>query len=180
MTAPASRHREASWRPALVDLAELDSERAIPPFVSAETFEWMRAEKRHLVTMTGSAAFDAPALAPVHGDLHLGNVLAEPDGRWWIVDWDDLHRGDPAADLSILLSPLLARGDPVEHLLGHRDKAFTERFALCARAVLLDDVIDSLADWARADDAPVAADEIRAAKRATHELSLRVYRERWG
>ena len=161
------------------DLAELKTEGMIPPFVTTEAFEWMQKEISRLARMTYPGAFDEPAVSPVHGDLHFGNVLVEQDGCWWIIDWEDLHCGDPAVHLSILLAPLLARGDPVEHLLGDRDKAFKQRFVLCARAVLLDDIIDSLTSWARADDAPSAAKAIRIAKRATHERAMQIYRGRY-
>jgi len=161
------------------DLEELESEKKVPPFVSAETFEWMRTETSRLAGMTSSGAFDGPTVSPVHGDLHFGNVLVEPDGRWWLIDWDELHRGDPAADLAILLTPLVERNVSVEHFLGPRDAAFMERFALCARAVILDGAIDSLTDWADADAVPGARDAVRTEKRATHERALRMYRERY-
>jgi hypothetical protein len=161
------------------DLGELEAGRKIPPFVSAETFEWMRAETSRLARMASSTAFDASTVSPVHGDLHLGNVLVEPEGRWWLIDWDDLHRGDPAADLAILLSPLIERAHSVDHFLGEQDDAFGERFALCARAQILDGVIDSLTDWADADALPVSRDAVRCGKRTTHEHALRMYRERY-
>ena len=161
------------------DLEELESARKVPPFVSAGTFEWMRAETSRLAGMASSGAFDASTVSPVHGDLHFGNVLVEPDGRWWLIDWDGLHRGDPAADLAILMTPLIERDGSVDHLLGPRNDAFMERFALCARAVILDGAIDSLTDWADADAVPGARDAVRTEKRAMHERSLRLYRERY-
>jgi len=161
------------------DLEALESDKKVPPFVSAETFDWMRAETSRLAAMASSGAFDAPTVSPVHGDLHFGNVLVEPDGRWWLIDWDGLHRGDPAADLAILLTPLIDRHGSVDHLLGPRDATFMERFALCARAVILDGAIDSLTDWADADAVPGARDAVRTEKRAMHERSLRLYRERY-
>jgi len=130
--------------------------------------------------MASSGEFDAPTVSPVHGDLHFGNVLVEPSGRWWLIDWDDLHRGDPAADLAILLTPLIERDGSVDRLLGPRDDAFMERFAVCARAVILDGAIDSLSDWADADAVPSAGDTIRTEKRTTHERALQLYRERYG
>jgi len=161
------------------DLAELESDKKVPPFVSAETFEWMRAETLRLAAVASSGAFDGPTVSPVHGDLHFGNVLVEPDGRWWLIDWDGLHRGDPAADLAILLTPLVERNGSVDRFLGPRDDSFMERFALCARAVILDGAIDSLTDWADADAVPSARDAVRTEKRATHERALRIYRERY-
>jgi hypothetical protein len=164
------------------DLSELSAEGLVPPFVSPSTFAWMQSEVARLADATAAPAFDAPTSGPAHNDLHLGNLLVDRDGAFWIIDWDEMGRGDPAADLAILLSAPLERGDPIEALLGPRDPAFRERFALCARAVLLDGVVDSLADWAHAGDAPSADDAaaIRAAKRAEHERCLAAYRARYG
>ncbi len=164
------------------DLAELHADDLVPPFVSGETFAWMSAEVARLADASAAAVFDAPAGSPAHNDLHLGNVLLDPDGRFWIVDWDEMLRGDPAADLAILLSGPLERGEPLQALLGPRDPAFRERFDLCARAVLLDGVVDSLSDWAHAGDAPDAAttEAMRASKRATHERCRALYRARYG
>ena len=36
----------------------------------------------------------------LHGDFHPGNLLPAPLGGWWIIDWVDAARGDPAADLA--------------------------------------------------------------------------------
>lgn len=161
------------------DLDELEAEDKVPPFVTASTLSWMREETGRLADIPGIASFDAEPTGPVHGDLHLANVLVEPSGHWWVIDWDGLHCGDPAADLAMLLSPLIERALPVDELLGARDEAFAQRFAVCRRAVLLDVVIDSLADWADADHVPEAAAVIREAKRATHERSFAIYRERY-
>jgi len=161
------------------DLDELEAEDKMPPFVTRELAGWMRAETGQLERMTAAAAFDLPADSPVHQDLHLGNVLVEPDGTWWLIDWDDLARGDPAADMATLLAPLLEQGARPEVLLGERSAAFMARFALCSRAVLLDNVIDSLADWADAGRSPGSADAIRRENRAVHEDALRTYRDRY-
>ncbi|PJF46035.1 MAG: hypothetical protein CUN48_15850, partial [Candidatus Thermofonsia Clade 3 bacterium] len=161
------------------DLDELEGSSSVPPFVSPATMQWMRQETGRLAAMTEAAPFAAKPTAAIHGDLHLANVLVEATGRWWLIDWDDLAYGDPAADLAMVLAPLIARGESVEALLGTRDDAFLCRFALCQRAVLLDLVIDSLADWADADRLPAAAAAVRHAKRAAHERGLVVYRKRY-
>jgi thiamine kinase-like enzyme len=176
------------------DLAELQTDDLVPPFVAPQTLTWMHSETTRLAEATAAPLFEVPTESATHNDLHLDNVLVETaptsddafatagptaTRRFWIIDWDDIRRGDPAADLAILLSGPLLRGDPIEPLLGPRDPAFLQRFALCARAVLLDDIIDSLADWAHADDAPAAADTIRATKRATHDRALFLYRHRY-
>src|SRR5262249_32893580 len=100
------------------------------------------------------------------------------EARWWLVDWDDLQLGDPAIDLAILLAPQLNRGEAVQHLLGERDRAFMKRFAVGARAVLLDEVIDPLADWSMADQAPSGVEALRREKWERHRSALRQFRER--
>lgn len=180
--------RPASFREAFLttwierfttDLAEIESSDNAPPFVSAATMRWMRRETGRLADMTATAAFAAKPVAVVHGDLQLANVLVEATGRWWLVDWDEMGYGDPAADLAMLLTPSIERDEPVEAWLGRRDPDFLHRFELHRRAVLLDLVIDSLADWADAERVPEAAAAVRTAKRAAHERGLAVYRKRY-
>ncbi|MBB6396386.1 hypothetical protein BKA00_003300 [Actinomadura coerulea] len=36
----------------------------------------------------------------IHGDWHLGQMVRAPDGRWRLIDIEDLGRGDPAWDLA--------------------------------------------------------------------------------
>lgn len=180
--------RPASFREAFLttwierfttDLDEIESSDSAPPFVSAATMRWMRRETSRLADMTATTAFEAEPVAVVHGDLQLANVLVEATGRWWLVDWDEMGYGDPAADLAMLLTPSIERDEPVEAWLGRRDPDFRHRFELHRRAVLLDLVIDSLADWADADRVPEAAAAVRTAKRAAHERGLAVYRKRY-
>lgn len=180
--------RPASFRDAFLntwierfttDLDELETSDSVPPFVTTATMAWMRWEINRLAALTETAAFDAQPTTAIHGDLQLANVLMEPTGRWWVVDWDDLDYGDPAADLATLLAPLIVRDEPVEAWLGTRDADFLRRFALHRRAVLLDLVIDSLADWADADRVPEAATRIRNVKQAAHEHGLVLYRKHY-
>ncbi len=58
--------------------------------------------------------FDQPVRAPlrgvlVHGDLHARQLLVDAQGLpCGVIDWGDVHRGDPACDLAIawtLLAP---------------------------------------------------------------------------
>lgn len=52
---------------------------------------WIRGEDRE------------PARAAeclVHGDWHLGQMVRTHDGRWLLIDMEDLGRGDPAWDLA--------------------------------------------------------------------------------
>ncbi len=50
---------------------------------------------------------------PVHGDLYARHLLADETGTLsGVIDWGDLHAGDPAADLGVLWSVLPARVRP--------------------------------------------------------------------
>jgi Phosphotransferase enzyme family len=61
----------------------------------------------------------APALQPVHGDAHLGNVLNGPDGPLW-NDWEDSFLGARAWDLGCLHASARAFGnDPRPVALAH-------------------------------------------------------------
>ncbi|MCU0308361.1 MAG: phosphotransferase [Thermoleophilia bacterium] len=42
-------------------------------------------------------------LAPVHGDLHASHLLVRDGALAGIIDWGDVHVGDPAGDLGIVL-----------------------------------------------------------------------------
>lgn len=58
-------------------------------------------------------ARSCPRSGPVvtlHGDLHTGNVLLDPDGRAVFIDLDSLTQGHPAYDLAMLASRLLLVG----------------------------------------------------------------------
>lgn len=159
------------------DLDELE-EGGFPPFVDDELRTYMRAQvdalREHIAS---SPAFDGDAHAAIHGDLWPGNVLIG-DGAPRIVDWDELRRGDPALDLSLLLFTPIERGDlDARALLGARDPAFWERFDLGYRATLLSAVVDSLADWMEAEHAPPEiVERARAHREGMHRWALERYR----
>lgn len=50
------------------------------------------------------------SLATLHGDLHLRNIIAVPDGRIGLIDFDNLRRGDSLIDLGSLAAYLHYRG----------------------------------------------------------------------
>ena len=63
----------------------------------------------------------------VHGDYSPKNVLVGDDGVW-VIDWEVVHRGDPAFDLAFLLNHLLLKTI-------HRPQA-REHYEACGRAFL--------------------------------------------
>jgi hypothetical protein len=154
--------------------------RDLPPFVPLATLDWMQGETRHLESLARELeVFQQPAIAPLHGDLWEQNVLVCEDGRWYVVDWDDLALGDPALEFGILLGPLLAHLPPAERRIPAALPAspgLRARFEVYLRAYLLDEVIDSLADYVESDFAPEHQAEVQAEKQRVHEQALIRYR----
>ena len=153
----------------------------IPDFISTQTASWLRNESSRLVRQVEeSAAFDEQAAAPIHGDLWLNNLLVTDDGRWYILDWDDLTIGDPALDLAMLFGPTMTDLSPNgwrdwERVLG-AGPAMLERLELYSQASLLDWVIDSVADYLEADAAPEHAGLVRGERMRVHRAALALYR----
>jgi aminoglycoside phosphotransferase (APT) family kinase protein len=109
--------------------------------------DWMRDESRMLIELAdGLDEFSALSRSPVHGDFYEGNVLETSKGEWFVIDWDDLAVGDPAADLTKLVgrnnSSLKKRV-----LERYSDRHLQRRVKFYERATLLDKVIDGLADY---------------------------------
>lgn len=52
-------------------------------------------------------ALDGRRAALLHGDLHTGNLLRQPDGSIAFIDLDSLMVGDPAWDLALLSTRLM-------------------------------------------------------------------------
>jgi len=155
----------------------------LPPFVSLPMLDWMMGETRELEGLArDTAAFQFPASAPIHGDLWVNNILVTVDGQWAVIDWDDLALGDPALEYGILLGPLWREGlysiEDLEHLLPP-DPALRERFGLCLRAFLLDEIIDPLADWVESGFAPEHQAHVRAEKERKHKAALALYRDQY-
>lgn len=153
----------------------------LPPFVSLPLLDWMMGETRELEGLVrDGAAFQLPAGAPIHGDLWSSNILVAEDGKWSVIDWDDLALGDPALEYGILLGSLWREGtytpEELERLLP-TDPSLHERFRVCLRAFLLDEVIDPLADWVESDFAPEHQANVRAEKERKHKAALALYRD---
>lgn len=126
----------ASWRPWKAHLLEGEADPAVARTLggflgafhagttgadlgSAESFDAQRVDpyfrtiqRRHPDLAAPIGAYVDRLLATerclVHGDYSPKNVLAGEDGLW-VIDWEIVHRGDPAFDLAFLLSHLLLK-----------------------------------------------------------------------
>jgi Ser/Thr protein kinase RdoA (MazF antagonist) len=150
-----------------------------PPFVGEDLLRRLEVEVELMSQHVASAdAFGEPLTKPVHGDLWLNNILWVSRNDWYLVDWDDIRIGDPAADLASLLGPTGADPRPLK-LLDHVDGVLTsverERLPLLGRATLLDWVIDPLSDWIDAGTAPEHEHAVRAEKQRIHTRALACY-----
>jgi aminoglycoside phosphotransferase (APT) family kinase protein len=153
-----------------------------PVFVDATLLAWMQAEVRALADMVaGSAAFALPADAMIHGDLWPNNLLVQPSGDWYLLDWDECRVGDPALDLAKLFDDDMSEGDPgpSAEIGATVDPGTADRLHLYWRAILLDWVIDPLADYLDADQAPEHAVAVRVRKEREHRLALGRYRAKY-
>ena len=159
-----------------------DTERT--PIVDDELLAWMEHETRELRrTAKSSAAFEAQARWPTHGDLYEGNTLLTDDGAFYLLDWDDLGLGDPVADYIIVLRGFARRDLDFDwrHLgVEATDEGFGERMRFYARASLLYVVIDGLAEHLGLDASNPLLAATSSEKRAAFENGLALYRERYG
>ncbi len=84
---------------------------------------------------------DAGVLVRIHGDLHLGQVLLDADGRWQLLDFE----GEPAKPLAVRRLP----GPPLRDVAGMLrsfDYAAVEGL-LASGAAASDPLTDALRDW---------------------------------
>lgn len=150
------------------------------PFAGERLLQWMRAETVALELATRAPSFDVVVEAPIHGDLWAENILVDAC-RHWILDWDDLAIGDPVVDDAVLLYNM--HGCNLDRWSAERpprDPAEGTRFAVAARAQLLDQVIDTLADWVELPASTPVIDRLRHEKEISHRTALADYRERYG
>jgi Ser/Thr protein kinase RdoA (MazF antagonist) len=150
-----------------------------PPFVSEDLLRWLEDEVEILSDLVdSSAAFGKPLTKPIHGDLWLDNILWVSTNDWYLVDWDCMRIGDPAADLATLLGPTAQDPRPLK-MLERADGVLTsaerERLSYLGRATLLDWVIDPLSDWIDAGAAPEHEHAVRAEKERIHKRALGCY-----
>lgn len=79
-----------------VPLARENLDRIVGAGLVEDGTPWLRILDEMDLTQT------AGATALVHGDLYARHILMNPDGHvCGVIDWGDLHIGDPAVDLSI-------------------------------------------------------------------------------
>lgn len=156
---------------------------AAPPFVSDQLVRWLESEVEDLAgRVRAEPAFGEVLRSPVHGDLWLNNVLWMDRHSWWLLDWDDLRIGDPAADVASLLGPTAGDLRPLKGVARVADRLSASqraRLPLLGKATLLDWVIDPLSDWIDADTSPAHAAEVRAEKARVHRAALDLYRAAW-
>jgi thiamine kinase-like enzyme len=149
--------------------------------VSEDLLRWLEDEVEILSALVdASAAFGRPLTKPIHGDLWLNNILWVSANDWYLVDWDSIRIGDPAADLATLLGPTIQDPRPLK-MLERADGVLTpaerERLSYLGRATLLDWVIDPLSDWIDAGAAPEHVHAVRAGKERIHKRALACYAE---
>lgn len=163
----------------VADLQHIRASR--PSFVGADLVRWLDGEVAALLQhVASSPAFDETLTKPVHGDLWLNNILWVDTTEWYLVDWDDLRIGDPAADLATLLGPTAQDPRPLKMLEcaeGLLTSTERDRLPLLGRATLLDWVIDPLSDWIDAGVAPEHEDAVRSEKERIHKRALACYQE---
>ena len=164
------------------DLAIIEAQP--PGFVPSETLQWMRGETLAIGRMVASMeAFSPKASSPVHGDLWNDNILVADDGRWRIVDWDDIALGDPALEFAVLLEPIFDQHQEASlaDLLPYRpDFGFNQRLEVCLRAQRLYGAIESLANYIEAEALGHRADRVREENETLHREALRSYKRRYG
>jgi aminoglycoside phosphotransferase (APT) family kinase protein len=68
----------------------------------------LRDEGPLLKYLEAIAPAGSRAMAVVHGDLYARHVLVDGRGASGIIDWGDLHCGDPAVDVSVMFEVLPA------------------------------------------------------------------------
>jgi len=155
-----------------------------PPFITPDLLAWMQNEASSLAAQVQrSAAFDELARSPVHNDLWVNNILVDPGGQWFLLDWDGLALGDPLIDWVMLFGP--TRNAPfaaTEATIRNHvplNAAGNERLAVYLQASQLDWVIDPLADWVQAAHEPEHGAQVRAANETVYNASRRAYLSRF-
>ena len=93
-----------------------------------EDLEWLnpdlaRSARKRAGDVLAALAEEAPAAhAPIHRDLHDGQIVVSSDGAIGVLDFDTLARGEPALDIANLLVHL-----ELAALLGTRSSESADR-----------------------------------------------------
>ena len=165
-----------------LDLAVIEAQPT--GFAPPETLQWMREESVRIEGDVASMeAFSHRAVSPMHADLWNDNILVADDGRWRIVDWDDIALGDPALEFAVLLEPTLERNPEasLKDLLPYLpDAGFSRRLEMCLRAQRLYSAIETLASYIEAEALGDSADRVREENETLHRVALRSYKRRYG
>ncbi len=167
------------------DLETIRSEKQLLDFVTDDALDWFDSEVKTLnLLVHQQPSFQKQAMDTVHNDLNWQNVLVEENGRFWIIDWDDLSAyGDAAMDNSVFLWPLYRSKDwPYwkERLLELEGRECFDRMELYFRAKLLDDVIDVLADYVEAEKLPEVKQQTQQQAKEIHLRAYPEYLKRYG
>lgn len=89
--------------------APTDLDEPLDPLVLSLVRDWsvaahaVAALLRHTEALGQRMRRGAPPAVLCHGDPHLGNLLHEPSGHVWLVDWDDAMLAPRERDLMLLI-----------------------------------------------------------------------------
>ncbi|MDG4758403.1 aminoglycoside phosphotransferase family protein [Micromonospora sp. WMMD710] len=119
----------------------------------------------HAVERLAAELRDRPGPAVVcHGDPHLGNLLLGPEGRVWLIDWDDAVLAPPECDLMFVIGGVLAfapiSAEQQEAVLAGYGTADVDRTRLAWFLAIR--ALDDLSDWTRQALDPGADEAERA------------------
>jgi hypothetical protein len=153
-------------------------EESLPNGVTDRLLQRLRDEADRLNDLVlRHTAFSDPADAVTHGDPQWSNILVRATNDWTLIDWDDLDfAGDPILDLAVLFWPARPNRDLWHQYVVRRG---AERAPAYERALLLNQIVDSLADRVEALKFPgrrgqaIANAKLRFHREALSEYSLR-------
>lgn len=151
------------------DMAEVLQKRELLTFVDPQRLEWLQELAQDVTDAAARVpAFSEPADRLIHGDLHWDNILADGKG-FWLVDWEDIRAGgDPVLDYALLVAPFPECVRTMD--LSAAERA---RLSIHLRAVVVDQAIDTLADWLEAlGEEPPMGRRAQALSRSRHEAAV--------
>ncbi|HUG83239.1 MAG TPA: phosphotransferase, partial [Euzebya sp.] len=151
------------WRTAMAD--ELAVTRRVVETLSPQAAATMRARVRAAVA---KAPPGLGLLQRIHGDYHLGQVLRDREGRWWILDFEGepgrpvaerRQPANPARDVAGMLRSLdYARAQAAR---GGGDAGAAEEWVAAARAAFLEGYGEEGREWLQAFEVEKLLYEVR-------------------